>query len=51
MTLCIAVFFEAGRCHILLNPSVNLVGSYGAKHWILTDWLRPWINLDVVGQK
>ena len=43
----IAVFVGACGCHILLNPLANFVGAYGAEHWVLVDWSRSWINLDV----
>ena len=51
MTSCNTISVGACRCGILLNPTINFVGAYGAKHWVLIDWSRSWINLEIAGKK
>ena len=38
MITCAAILVGAGRCHILLRPSVNFSGADGTEYWVLVDW-------------
>ena len=49
MIMCAAILVGAGRCHVLLWPSVNFSGADGTEYWVLVDWSRTWINFDVAG--
>ena len=51
MASCIAILGRAGGCHILLNSAVDFLETCATKHWVLINWSRTWVNVDVVGEK
>ena len=51
MASCIAILDGVGRCRILLNVTVDFIGTYSVKHWVLIKWSWTWVNLDVVEEK